>query len=131
VIVHDNDFMVTAWDTRWGGGTRNEYRSYHFGSDRLPAMAADDGARLAVAPGMALVVIPVHCGLAYDPVVYVRNVELPAFLGFILPHEHKETPAAVKADVMDEIAEGLTGRKAEQFRKGAALVRAALGIAVA
>ncbi len=86
---------------------------------------------LTVPHGHALVVLPRFQGKECNPTVYVRDVELPAFLGFMLPHEHKTTPAAIKADVMDEIAEGLTGRKAEQFRKGAAFVRQVLGVAVA
>jgi hypothetical protein len=130
IVVHDAvAFTITTHNTQYDGGTRNQYRGWKLGSDALTGTIWEhDGALIGFHTAGCVVVISDFCGSQCMPTIYVRECDLPAFLGCSLPSEHADMPASIAADWMDERAGELTGREAHKWRTGAALVRQILGL---
>lgn len=125
VLFHDDSRKVLACDTRWSGGTRNEYYVWFPASESLIPSPASEGEELSVSPGTALVVIPHFCGQQLPPAVYVRNTDLAAFFGVAVPDT---LPAEVAADWIDEQSENATKREAKRLRDVSEKLRKLTGL---
>ncbi len=133
IVVHDESFSVSAWNTRWDGGTRNLYCGYSFGSDMLVTFDAAENGSIVLQEGCAIVVFSHFQGKPCDPTIYVRNIDLPAFFGIKLPEEFVNMPSSVVADWCDEQAdeksETRQAKKEEkELRVVAAMVRELAGV---
>ena len=131
VVVHDDAFTLQAWDTRWGGGTRNVYGGWTFGTDVMVTYDVAEGDTLKASAGGVVVVASTFCGQDADPVVYVRSADLPAFYGVTLPAEFMGMPGEIAADWMTEEAGRVGGKARKNLEKLAELFRTLTGVAAA
>jgi hypothetical protein len=130
VVVNDDSQVVPVTDTQWGGGTRNTYHGYNIASKSISyiALAQSQDHNIAVARGQVRIVSSVFCGRECDPVVYVRNEDIPALFGVTLPEEYDTMPAELKCDMIDEMAANAKPREAKRLLKAAQFIRKLLSI---
>jgi len=115
VVFHDDTRSVCACDTRWSGGTRNEYYFWHFATESFISMSPAEGQELKVQPGGAIVVLANFCGQSLVPQIYVRNADLVRFflkadVADMIGYTADEMPAEVAGDWLDERADELKPR---------------------
>lgn len=116
VVVHDDAHAETAYNTRWDGGTRNQYTTWYFENDSLKTADVAECDKFSVGYSLAWVVLSVFCGKPCNPVVYVRSADLAKFFGCEVPAPFDTMPAEVQADYLDEQAEHQSPKAAQAFR---------------
>lgn len=139
VVVNDDTFRETTYNTQWDGGTHNAYYTYYFGragvSVQLDRDFCVENDTRDVPAGLARVQLSHFCGKECHPAVTVRNADLVAFFGIETPAEIAEMPAEIKADwLCDEADQMGTTRaeksKAKAYREAAELIRLVCGVPV-
>lgn len=126
VLLCDDAATVQATDTRWGGGSRNGYFRWTFGTDACCNAYAAENEQLGLPSVGAVVEECVFMGKTCATVVYVRASAVFSMFGYRLP---EGMPADVGCDWLGEQADGwaVKPRDAQRMRKTVATVRFLLG----
>lgn len=125
VVVRDDSFRLSTYNTRWDGGTRNQFFNSTVESTVAYYLEAKDGGDLPLLPGNCLVQESVFCGKLCDPAFYVRNADLCAFFGINAP---AGMPAEIAADYIEDQANTVGGSKGRKLAASAALIRNLCGL---
>lgn len=132
INVHKGDTIeIVTGSDRWEGGTRTEYR---IGDAEYPERQWNEPYFVPFQVNNVsqywqyVVENTVFCGKECSAVFHVREKDIPLFFGVIRPVEHKDTPADVFADWVEEQAEHATGKESKRLRQAAKNIRTVMGV---